>query len=124
MSKKNDSVKNFGGKFDVLVEDKYFINDHVFATQIKKDSVYIKNVIYNDPATIVFWSDGTKTISKCRKPDVYSPETGLVICCMKKLVGSSSVAKLLKDWIPYNEQNIYHDIMITTSDVRKKYKNQ
>ena len=27
----------------------------------------IKDVIFNDPATIVFWSDGSKTIVKCQK---------------------------------------------------------
>ena len=26
----------------------------------------IKNVIFNDPATIVFWTDGTKTVVKCQ----------------------------------------------------------
>ena len=30
----------------------------------------ITKVIFNDPATIVFWSDGTKTVSKCH-PDDY-----------------------------------------------------
>ena len=33
-------------------------------TVVPKDPK-IKNVIFNDPATIVFWSDGTKTIVKC-----------------------------------------------------------
>lgn len=28
---------------------------------------YIERVIYNAPATIIFWSDGTKTVVKCHE---------------------------------------------------------
>ena len=45
-------------------------------------------VIYNDPATIVFWNDGTKTIVKCHPDDVYDPEKGFLLCCAKKLMGN------------------------------------
>ena len=65
--------------------------------------VYIKEVIYSDPATIVFWSDGTKTISKCRYPDVYSKETGLSLCILKKILGGVALRHLLEDWIPEQE---------------------
>ena len=30
------------------------------------DTVFLKKVIYNDPATIAFWSDGTKTVVKAQ----------------------------------------------------------
>lgn len=33
----------------------------------------IKDVIYSDPATIVFWKDGTKTVVKC-KNEKFDPE--------------------------------------------------
>lgn len=50
----------------------------------------IKDVIFNDPATIVFWEDGTKTIVKCRKElgDTYSKETGLAMAIAKKAYGN------------------------------------
>ena len=32
----------------------------------------IKRVVFNDPATIVFWKDGTKTVVKCSKGDTFS----------------------------------------------------
>ena len=38
----------------------------------------IKDVIYNDPATIVFWEDGTKTVVKC-KNEKFDPEKGLAM---------------------------------------------
>ncbi len=50
----------------------------------------IEKVIFNKPATIVFWADGTKTVVKCQDGDVYSPETGIAMCFMKKALGNQS----------------------------------
>lgn len=47
----------------------------------------IKNVIYNDPATIIFWSDGTKTIVKCMEDEEYDPEKGFMAAVTKKAFG-------------------------------------
>lgn len=47
-------------------------------------------VIFNDPATIVYWRDGTKTIVKCNPGDTYDPMTGLALCYMKKFLGNNS----------------------------------
>lgn len=38
----------------------------------------IKKVIFNPPATIVFWKDGSKTVVKAQG-DVFNPETGLAM---------------------------------------------
>ena len=46
-----------------------------------------EKVIFNDPATIVFWKDGTKTVVKCMEGDIYNPEVGLAMCVCKKLYG-------------------------------------
>ena len=78
--------------------------------------VYIERVIYKDPATIVFWSDGTKTTSKCDERDTYNEEMGLAVAVMKKLVSSEFTVKLLEDWAPTGFN------VVTLSDVRKKYK--
>lgn len=48
----------------------------------------IKKVVFNDPATVVMWSDGTKTVVKCQPNDVYSRETGLAMCIAKKFLGN------------------------------------
>ena len=48
----------------------------------------IKKVIFNNPATIVYWEDGTKTVVKCGKDDTYSEEAGLALCFMKKALGN------------------------------------
>ena len=46
----------------------------------------IKDVIFNPPATIVLWADGTKTVVKCQEDkDEYSKEVGLAMCICKKV---------------------------------------
>lgn len=47
----------------------------------------IKKVIFNPPATIVLWKDGTKTVVKCMEGDSFSEWTGLSLCICKKLLG-------------------------------------
>lgn len=48
----------------------------------------IERVIFNDPATIIIWEDGTKTIVKCQEGDTYSKELGLAMCFAKKFLGN------------------------------------
>lgn len=50
----------------------------------------IKRVVFNDPATIVFWKDGTKTVVKCSKGDTFSKESGIAMCFMKKMYGNGN----------------------------------
>lgn len=52
------------------------------------DELKVTKVIYHNPATIVFWSDGTKTVVKCGKDDTYDKEKGFYIACAKKLFGN------------------------------------
>ncbi|MCM1090066.1 MAG: hypothetical protein NC413_04430 [Muribaculum sp.] len=47
-----------------------------------------EKIIFNKPATIVIWKDGTKTVVKCQKGDEYNPEKGLALCFMKKALGN------------------------------------
>lgn len=64
----------------------------------------IKNVIYNNPATIVFWSDGTKTVVKCGDYDVYDPEKGLAMAIAKKSLGNKyEYYETFKTWLPEEE---------------------
>lgn len=62
--------------------------------------LYITRVLYSGPATIVFWNDGTKTVSKCAPGDVYNAELGLSVAIMKRIVGADSLAKTFEDWLP------------------------
>lgn len=67
----------------------------------------IERYIINDGATIIFWSDGTKTISKRHKKDKFDKEIGFLFAYFyKKYKGSKASRKRLIDSIPY--KNIKH----------------
>ena len=64
------------------------------------DMPYIKKVIFNNPATIVFWSDGTKTVSKAHGEDKFDKEIGLTVCIAKKALGNRRhFDAVFKKWI-------------------------
>lgn len=50
----------------------------------------IKNVIFNDPATIVFWADGTKTVVRCAEEDTFDKRIGLAMAICKKVLGTNA----------------------------------
>lgn len=49
--------------------------------------VYIKQVIFNPPATIVLWSDGTKTVVKAGN-EPFDKEKGLAMAICKRTCGN------------------------------------
>ena len=64
----------------------------------KSTCLKIKNVIFNPPATIVFWDDGTKTVVKCQN-EIFDPEKGLAMAFMKNALGNkSSYFNTVKKW--------------------------
>ena len=67
----------------------------------------IKNVIFNEPATIVFWTDGTKTVVKTQEDEKFDPEKGLAMAISKKALG--------------NNREYYHTFLHWLKDYDKKY---
>lgn len=53
-------------------------------------SISVDRIIFNDPATIVFWKDGTKTVVKCQEDQTFNPYFGFCAAIAKKLYGSNS----------------------------------
>jgi len=49
--------------------------------------IRVKKLIFDYPATIVYWYDGTKTVVKCREGETFDKETGLAMAICKKLIG-------------------------------------
>lgn len=92
-----------------------------FKTVLGKE-VYIKQVLYNAPATIVWWSDGTQTKDICPKSCEYNPDSGLAFCVLKKLMGSGEVGKLFNDWEMPNVDDKEMKRYISLSDVRAKHR--
>ena len=73
-------------------------------TSMSTDTVFLIRVIYNDPATIAFWSDGTKTIVKAQTGDIFDPEKGLAMVIVKKACGNTgNYYNSFKRWLPKNQ---------------------
>lgn len=94
-------------------------------------TINIKNVIFNDPATIVFWSDGTKTVVKVQDGDEYDEEKGLAMAISKKALGNKgNYCNEFKKWLPeedetgsinieYNGVNLL-DLLNTSFGIKKE----
>lgn len=64
----------------------------------------IKNVIFNDPATIVFWADNTKTVVKADDEE-FDPEKGLAMAISKKALGNKgNYFNEIKKWVEKYEE--------------------
>lgn len=60
----------------------------------------IKKVIFNPPATIILWDDGTKTVVKCQGDDKFDPEKGIAMAVAKKYFGNKgSYCNQIKPWL-------------------------
>ena len=53
----------------------------------------VKRIVYRNPATIVFWQDGTKTVVKCMDGEPFEKYAGFCAALAKKVFGSTSKAK-------------------------------
>lgn len=66
-------------------------------------SLVPKKIIYNGPATIVLWADGTKTVVKCSKHDSQNAETGFLWALAEKVYGSKSrLDKVMRRWLTHD----------------------
>lgn len=65
----------------------------------------IKKVIFNDPATIILWHDGTKTVVKTQNGEKYDPEKGMAMAISKKCFGNAwEYYNIFKKWVPYKAE--------------------
>ena len=70
----------------------------------------IKDVIFNEPATIILWADGTKTVVKCQEGEGYDPEKGMAMAISKKALGNKgNYCEVFKKWLPEEEVETERD---------------
>ena len=104
-------ISNTGIYIEPISYPTYYIPTMNFESMLLQEAIVsgserikvpkIKNVIFNNPATIVYWEDGTKTVVKCQTHtgDTYSKETGLAMCFVKKVLGNNgNFNEVLKEW--------------------------
>ena len=81
----------------------------------------IKKVIFNYPATIIIWSDKTKTVVKCKAGDTWDPEKGFAMAYLTKVMGKSELHKSLKKYVRPQEE-LEEQYRISTTDFLKNPK--
>lgn len=64
----------------------------------------VKKVAFDKTHSVIYWSDGTKTIAECDAQDMenglYDPKIGFLISLAKKAYGSRMVNQLLRKYFP------------------------
>lgn len=61
----------------------------------------IEKVIFNDPATVMLFKDGTKVVVKKKADEEWNPVIGLTMCMAKYACGNDkSFHKIIKKWLP------------------------
>ena len=55
----------------------------------------ITEVLFNDPATIVWFEDGSKSVAIAGHGDKYDKETGLATCLIKRVLGNKEYRRIM-----------------------------
>lgn len=68
---------------------------------VKNFNKKIKKVVFNDPATIVFWKNGDKTVVKCQPGEEFDKEKGLALAIVKYMIADNKGCfnDIFKKWI-------------------------
>lgn len=66
-------------------------------TELVIEPPSIEKIIFNDPVTVVFWSDGDKTLVRCNENDKFSEYYGVVAAITKKFVGNAKKIRKIID---------------------------
>ena len=102
-----------------------------FKPIIQSIKPYIDKVVFNDPATIIFWTDDTKTVVKA-EGEAFDPEKGLAMAIAKKALGNKHdyyniFKKYLKKYKPSEDAPIdaFYEFKVSDfskgiSDIQKK----
>lgn len=95
-----DWIKNKIIKGIYEMEEKVYMTKSTLTAIATWTVPVIKKVIFNNPATIVMWKDGTKTVVKAEGED-YDPEKGLAMAIAKKAYGNQgNYYNEFKKWLP------------------------
>lgn len=82
----------------------------------------IKNVIFNPPATIVFWTDGSKTVVKCNAKEEFDPEKGMAMAITKRCANNSDdFYKEIKKWVEKSGYKQVDDVKVLAKEIKRVY---
>jgi hypothetical protein len=70
----------------------YLLNSVYGVATVQHNKFEIKEIIINEPAMVVFWKDGTKTVVKAQDGETFDEEKGLSMAYAKKALGNNYAA--------------------------------
>lgn len=95
---KNDILSLRSKKDDLTIFSEWFTS--TYRSKAFNIASSIKDVLYKDPATIIFWKDGTKSVVVC-DGEKYDPEKGFAMAACKKVFGNKgNYYNTFKKWLP------------------------
>ena len=117
-TKNNKTVTGALNNYHVTLKDEDFLDamrycyNDILSVEKYKESIELRvdipgmidRVIFNDPATIIYWKDGSKTVVKRSEDDIWDPEKGFCMAVIKKLYGRTSFIKRFME--PEEEMSI------------------
>lgn len=90
-----ETIRHAAGNKGCEIEGYFYPEKYTIHRGRERSSVPItpkkplpKKVIFSGPATTILWKDGTKTTVKCQEDDEWSPDTGIAMCYLKKMLGN------------------------------------
>lgn len=83
----------------------------------------IKKVIFNDPATIILWKDGTKTVVQAQGED-FDQEKGMAMAIAKKALGNQgNYYDIFKEWLSEKDDENYYTLYEPLKHLKTVFKN-
>ncbi len=119
------TLRKKGERRNEMPVERKSTNSNIYYASVTAKSTFapsIKKVIFNYPATIVLWTDGSKTVVKCQDGDVYDPEKGLAMAISKKALGNKgNYCNEFKKWLPEDEEEEEKtvELRFDTSEISK-----
>ena len=105
------SIKGIDGKLELVVGfDEFDLHEPIMPDIVNAEQP-------NDNTVFVQFADGSKEVAVCSKDDVFSFETGVLICVFKKLIGDVSVVDDVTGSTIYNKIVKY---AVSKKDATKK----
>ena len=102
-----DDVKYTDISKELAMLAKNMLNTNYGYHGMNRRTVGITKVIFNDPATIVFWSDGKKTVVRTPNGDQFDPEKGLAMAISKRVLGNEgNYYEEFKRWLPEESEEV------------------
>lgn len=76
------------GRFNPRLHKAYMAREKLTPVHPVGPKPVPKKVIFSGPATTILWKDGTKTTVKCQEGDEWTPDVGIAMCYLKKMLGN------------------------------------